>query len=221
MFWMIFAVILIVSYLIGSVNAAVILSKLIAHKDVRDFGSGNAGMTNVMRVMGFLPGLLTFLFDSLKGAVVCALAKFLVFPYLYANLNFEFLKPEYAVFYCAILCLIGHTFPVFFGFKGGKGVATSLGILFVCQYQTAIIGFSLFLLVFIISRIISLSSITACFAVPFINIMFAKGDNTSVLIQCLLMGAAAGFVIFMHRANIVRLIKGEEKKLIVNKKGTK
>ena len=221
MFWTLFALSLVVSYLIGSINAAVIISKLVAHKDVRDFGSGNAGMTNVMRVMGFLPGLLTFLFDGLKGAAVCALAKFVVFPYVYSNLGYEFLRPEYAVFYCAFLCLIGHIFPVFFGFKGGKGVATSLGILFVCQYQTAIIGFSLFLIIFIFSRIISLGSVCACAAVPFINIIFAKGDNTSVLIQCLLMGAAAGLVIFMHRSNIVRLIKGEEKKLIVNKKGAK
>ena len=129
MAWLVFFLALIGSYLVGSINAAVIISKFIAHDDVRDHGSGNAGMTNVMRTMGVLPGLLTLLIDSAKGVLCCLLARLLVFPYVFGTLGFEFLRPEYAVYYCGILCLIGHIYPLFFGFRGGKGVATTLGVL--------------------------------------------------------------------------------------------
>lgn len=220
MAWVLFALALAGSYLLGSVNAAVVISKFIAHDDVREHGSGNAGMTNVMRTMGFLPGLLTLVIDSSKGAVCCLLSKFVVFPFVYEKLGFEFLRPEYAVYYCGILCLIGHIYPLFFGFRGGKGVATALGVLCVCEYKTALGALAVFLIVFLISRIISLGSITACVTLPVLNIFFAEridGAPYAVLVQCILISVISVIIIFMHRANIVRLIHKEEKKLTVKK----
>lgn len=218
--WFLLFVGLIGSYLLGSINGAVILSKLIAHKDVRDYGSGNAGMTNMMRVMGFLPGVLTFLIDVLKGTLACYLAKFVIFPVVFEQLPFEVLRPEYAAFYCGMLCLVGHMYPVFFGFKGGKGVATTLGIGFICCWQTAVVCFAVFLLVMAISRIVSLSSIAAAITIPFVTMIFAKeipGAPNSWLIQILLISVVALNLIVTHRTNIVRLIKGEEKRLVVKK----
>ena len=220
MAWLVFFLALIGSYLVGSINAAVIISKFIAHDDVRDHGSGNAGMTNVMRTMGILPGLLTLLIDSAKGVLCCLLARLLVFPYVFGTLGFEFLRPEYAVYYCGILCLIGHIYPLFFGFRGGKGVTTTLGVLCVCQYQTALLALGVFLIVFLITRIISLGSIVASITLPVLNAIFASridGAPNAVLVQCLLISVITVIIIFMHRANIVRLVHGEEKKLTVKK----
>lgn len=218
--WFLLFVGLIGSYLLGSINGAVILSKAIANKDVRDYGSGNAGMTNMMRVMGFLPGVLTFLIDVLKGVLACSLAKFVLFPYIFEQLPYDVFRPEYAAYYCGLLCLVGHMYPVFFGFKGGKGVATTLGVGLICCWQTAVICFAVFLLVMAVSRIVSLSSILAAASVPFVTVFFAEsipGEPYSKLIQVLLISLAALNLIFTHRANIVRLIKGEEKKLVIKK----
>lgn len=217
MTWFIFAAALIGAYLIGSINMAVIISKFIAHDDIRDHGSGNAGMTNMMRVMGFVPGLITFLFDAAKGAGVCLLAKLLVFPYLYGIEALPLFRPEYGAYYCAALCIIGHAFPVFFGFRGGKGVATTLGIMLACQWQVGVIGLGVFLLVFALSGIISLSSIIAGISLPILNLFFATGDEHSVGLQSLLVAIITLTVIIMHRSNIVRIIKGEEKKFKIKK----
>ncbi len=214
MAWLVFFLALIGSYLVGSINAAVIISKFIAHDDVRDHGSGNAGMTNVMRTMGVLPGLLTLLIDSAKGVLCCLLARLLVFPYVFGTLGFEFLRPEYAVYYCGILCLIGHIYPLFFGFRGGKGVATTLGVLRL-PVPNGAFGTRVFLIVFLITRIISLGSIVASITLPVFNAIFASridGAPNAVLVQCLLISVITVIIIFMHRANIVRLVHGEEKK---------
>lgn len=217
MTWFIFAASLICSYLIGSINMAVIISKFIAHDDIRDHGSGNAGMTNMMRVMGFVPGFITFLFDAAKGAGVCLLAKYLVFPYLFDATGLSAFRPEYGAYYCAALCIIGHAFPVFFGFRGGKGVATTLGIMLACQWQVGVVGLGVFLLVFVLSGIISLSSIIAGISLPILNLFFASGDEHSVGIQSLLVAIITVTVIIMHRSNIVRIFRGEEKKFKIRK----
>lgn len=221
MAYFVLVVTLIVCYLLGSINGAVIISKTIAKKDVRDYGSGNAGMTNVMRVMGFVPGMLTFLIDVLKGSVACIIAKFLVFPYIFEAIGVEVFRPEYAAIYCGLLALAGHIYPIFFGFKGGKGVATTLGIGFVCCWQVALLSLAVFLLVMAISRIVSLSSITAGVFIPVFSALLMKnidGAPNSKWVQFGLISVAAANLIWTHRTNIVRLIKGEEKKLVIKAK---
>lgn len=219
--WLFFALMLLIAYLVGSVNTAIIISKLVGHKDVRESGSGNAGMTNIMRTMGFLPGLITFLIDASKAAAVCAVGKFIVFPYLNAELGFDFLlSPNCGVYYCGIACILGTVFPLFFGFKGGKGVASSCGIILVCEWKSAVIALALFVVIFIIKRTISLASISAAVSLPFLNIIFAGAPDYSVTqktVQCLLMGVMAVIVVSKHKENIIRLIKGEEKPLVIKK----
>lgn len=223
MAWFVLAVIIIASYLVGSINGAVIISTANGGKDVRQEGSGNAGMTNMIRSRGVLPGLLTFIIDTSKGTVICFIARLWVLPYVYSELGFSFLRPEYAVYFCAITCIIGHIYPIFFGFKGGKGVATTLGVGFACCWQTAICGLAVFLIVFAISRIVSLGSIITAFSLPIINFGFAvldrvEGAENDVLIKVLLISIMSLSMIITHRANIGRLIRGEEKKLVAKKK---
>lgn len=220
MAFLILAGVILASYLIGSINGAVIIST--AHGgDVRNEGSGNAGMTNMIRSRGLIPGLMTFVVDCLKGVAVCLVAKLWVLPYVYSLYSVDALRPEYAVYYCAIACIFGHVFPVFFGFRGGKGVATTLGVGFVCCWQTAVLGLTLFLLAFIITRIISVGSLTAAVSLPILNIFFAtkiEGEPYAVLIQVLLVSVFSLNIFISHRANIGRLIRGEEKKLTAKKK---
>lgn len=218
MAWAVFFISLICSYLCGSINFAVIISKRKFNSDIRNYGSGNAGMTNMLRVYGVAPGIITFLLDTLKGVVVCLLARYLIYPFIFESLGYEFLRPEYGIYYCGVCCFIGHAFPVFFGFRGGKGVATSLGIVLVCEPLTGIVALAVFIIVMIFTRIVSLGSILAAVTLPVSNAFFAKriGDGIrSVVVQCLLVSVITVLVIVMHRANIGRLIRGEEKKLSV------
>ena len=212
-FWILLTVV--VAYFIGSINFAVIYSKAFIHKDVRDFGSGNAGMTNVLRVVGPVAGTLTFICDALKGLAAGIIAKY-VFSVLQAFYGAEWLNPVYGAFICGLACMIGHIYPVFFGFKGGKGVAVSVGIFVVCCPIAIISGLVCFLIVLAISRIISISSLLATIVVVLVSIIF--NDSTALLwpqaVCTVLMGA---LVFIKHRENIVRISRGEEKKLTVKK----
>ncbi len=220
---------IVASYLIGSINGAVIISTAHGGGDVRNEGSGNAGMTNMIRSRGLLPGLLTFLIDTLKGTVICLVAKLWVLPYVFEELGYELLHPQYSVYYVAIACIIGHIYPIFFGFKGGKGVSTTLGVGFVCCWQTAVLGLTFFLIAFLITRVISVGSLTAAISLPFLNWAFAPTvthgsgwiSANSVLLQVLLVSVFSLNMFISHRANIGRLIRGEEKKLTAKKKESK
>lgn len=203
------------AYLIGSINFAVIFAKAFIKGDIRDYGSGNAGTTNVMRVGGFLPGLLTFICDALKGFVACEIG-YLVFDYISKNGGFEWSYAIYGAYICGLACMLGHVFPIFFQFKGGKGVATSVGIFAVCCPIAIILGLIAFAVSTLISRIVSLSSLIATVVVVALSLI--NFDNTALFwpqaIPCVLMGTV---VILKHKDNIKRLIKGEEKKLSVRR----
>ncbi len=224
MAWFVLAILLIVCYFVGSVNGAVVISTAHGGDDVRKEGSGNAGMTNMIRSRGIIPGVMTFLIDTFKGTVVCLIAKIWILPYIYSALPYELLRPEYTVYYCALACIFGHIYPVFFGFKGGKGVSTTLGVGLVCCWQTAVIALSLFIVLFIATRIVSVGSLAAAVSLPILNFFFAtriEGSKYAVLIQVLLIAVMSLNIIVSHRANIVRLIRGEEKKLTAKKKEIK
>lgn len=203
------------AYLIGSINFAVIFAKAFIKGDIRDYGSGNAGTTNVMRVGGFLPGLLTFICDALKGFVACEIG-YLVFDYIHKIGGFEWAYAIYGAYICGLACMLGHVFPIFFQFKGGKGVATSVGIFAVCCPIAIILGLIAFAVSTLISRIVSLSSLIATVVVVALSLI--NFDNTALFwpqaIPCVLMGTV---VILKHNDNIKRLIKGEEKKLSVRR----
>ena len=203
------------AYLIGSVSFAVIFSKIFTGKDVRDSGSGNAGATNTLRTVGVLPGLLTFLFDAIKGFAACYVGK-TVFEYIYSSYQSEIFTPIYGAYLCCVMVMIGHIFPVFFGFKGGKAVACSVGTFAVCCPIAIILGLCGFAVSLIISKIVSLSSLIATVIVVGTSVIYqfvGSGVNYNI-IPVIILSLIAGYIVFIkHKENIKRLIKGEEKKI--------
>ena len=202
----------VIAYLLGSINFAVIFANIFLKKDVRELGSGNAGTTNVMRTAGFLPGALTFVCDALKGFAACFIGKML-FIHAYPDT----IPWIYVAYMCGVACMLGHVFPIFFRFKGGKGVATSVGIFAVCCPIAIIIGLTVFALMTIITKIVSLSSLIATVTVISLSIVFYNSDADIILPA--ILSIAMGVIVFLkHKDNIKRLIKGEEKKIKVRGK---
>lgn len=211
---MIYAVLsVILAYLLGSISFAIIFSKIFMKKDVRELGSGNAGTTNVMRVGGFKLGALTFLGDVLKGFVACLIGK-LVFLNALADEKWAI----YGAFLCGLACMLGHVFPVFFQFKGGKGIATSVGIFAICCWPAILIGLAVFALGVLITKIVSISSIAAAITVVFGTMIFHFINEPALFWPQAVLAAVMGvLVIAKHSENIKRLINGTEKKLTIRK----
>ena len=201
------------AYLIGSINFAVIFTKKYNNVDVRDFGSGNAGTTNVLRVAGKRAGLATFALDILKGAAAAALG-LLVFSFL------SFYN-EYGTFLCGLACMLGHCFPIFFGFRGGKAVATSVGIFAVCCPIAILIGLLGFAICMVISKTVSISSLIATFIVVGITAAFAFSGSFANAVNPIIITvitAACGLVVILrHLENIKRILNGTEKKFSIKK----
>lgn len=198
----------IVAYLIGSFSSAVWIGRIFYHKDVRDYGSHNAGTTNTIRVLGLKPGIVVLALDAFKG-------------WLAVSLDFLFLRPAtevYAVYFDVALALavvLGHVFPLYTGFKGGKGVATLMGVVLAIYPEALLSAVAVFLLVFLATRYVSLASITAAVLFPFLDI-FVFGQENLVL-RCFAVFIAV-FIVITHRKNIGRLLHGKESKLSLGKK---
>ena len=201
----------IAAYLIGSISFAVIFAKSFLKKDVRELGSGNAGTTNVMRNAGFLPGALTFIFDALKGFAAAFMGK-AIFEYIHTQTGSEWSFWIYGAYLCGAACMLGHILPLFFGFKGGKGVATSVGIYAVCCPIAIIIGLAVFAVSTLVTRYVSLSSVLAATVVVVLSIVF-HNDTAGILPQIILSISMGAMVIIKHNDNIKRLINGTERKI--------
>lgn len=200
-----------IAYLLGSIPTAVWVGRAWYDIDVREHGSKNAGATNTFRVLGKKPGIIVLVIDILKGAT----ATFL--PVIFSIRDTD-LAQEHIIqlqILAAIFAVMGHVFPVFAKFKGGKGVATSLGVIIGLQPLAALICVVLFLIVFILSQFVSLGAICAAVAFPLI-IRFVLGEDSILLIGFSVL--LSGLVIFAHRKNIGRLLKGEENKMNLFKK---
>ena len=183
----------IIGYLLGSISFSIILTKLSFKKDVRDSGSGNAGATNVARVFGLKAGLATLGCDILKtfGAMWIGLALF----------------GEWGVMVAGMGAILGHCFPLYFGFKGGKAVSVTGAVAIFLDWRVAIVGFSVFLIVAFISRYVSLGSIIAALSLIVSAFIFSLPIYKGALLIF-----ASVVAIIMHNANIGRLIKGTEPK---------
>lgn len=199
----------ILSYLIGSFSSAVWFGRWFWNTDVREFGSKNAGATNTFRVLGAKAGLIVFVFDVLKSFASIQLVRLV--PELQQNSEL-YIQIKILFGACAI---IGHIFPVFSQFRGGKGVASMLGFIIAIHPLAAGITFGVFLIVFLISRIVSLSSISAALAFPFIIYFLEKGNSLTLTIFSI---TATCLIILTHLKNIKRLLKGEEKPISFSKK---
>ncbi len=200
----IYILVALVSYLIGSISFSVIFTKKLAGFDVRDKGSGNAGSTNVLRTAGKGIAALTLVCDVLKGVVAIFLAKAIAD---FDNVN----HAEYVVQLAGLMVVLGHTFPVFFKFKGGKGVATSLGIILLINWQIGLICLVFALILMLLTRMVSLGSVAAAILFPVLTLFIT--DNYIVAGDYRIFGILLGiFVCYNHRSNIKRLLKGTENK---------
>lgn len=196
------------AYLLGSIPSSVWIGKAFYGIDVREHGSGNAGTTNTIRVLGYKAGIPVFVIDVLKGWFAVFLTR-IVFGY-FPNVE----MPEYMTLVSAAAAVIGHIFPVFAGFRGGKGVATLLGIGFGLIPIPTLIALGIFIAVLLAFGYVSLASICATVALPFFTYFFVMPDNPLLLILTI---AVAIFVPLTHRENIKRLKNGTENKFLKKK----
>ncbi|MBQ7173309.1 MAG: glycerol-3-phosphate 1-O-acyltransferase PlsY [Clostridia bacterium] len=187
-------------YLLGSINPAILISTKIYHKDIRTFGSGNAGSTNMLRTFGKGPAAATFLLDLAKAGISVLLGAFL----------FGFQGAALAGFFV----MFGHMFPLYYRFKGGKGVACLAMVVLLESPVTLLILLAFFILMVFASRMVSFGSVFSAILYPLILRAFTKDIPLYVAMAIL----SAIFVVFMHRANIKRIMQGKESKLSFSKK---
>lgn len=210
MIYFIIALVAVISYLIGSVNFSILISKAISGKDIRESGSGNAGATNMLRTHGKKMGVLTLLLDVLKGIIAIIIAM-IVDKNIGANTGI--------LSYIAGVCVIlGHNFPLYFGFKGGKGVATSLGVVLMLDWKVGLIVAVCAIAIMAVTRYVSLGSIlggAAYIVVEIVKAIVTKNYNVIQLVCVVIIG---GLLIARHHANIKRLLSGTENKLSFGKK---
>lgn len=201
----------VMGYLLGGINFGIIVSKLMFHDDVRGHGSGNAGMTNVLRTFGKLPAAVTLVGDIGKGVLAVVLGRLLLG-------SFTVLDPAYGAYIAGLAAILGHLFPVYFRFKGGKGVSVSAGVVLAVQPVLFVPVAVTFLVVFLCSKIVSLSSILAAVALPVSALIFCLCTHQAFWPLLAFAVIVAGLVIYMHRSNIVRLKNGTEYKFGQKKK---
>ncbi len=199
---------IILSYLIGSIPTALIISRRFFGIDIRDYGSGNMGATNTFRVLGSRYGTMVMVFDILKGMAAVMLYNFLPF---YINNDLERTNLMLGL---GVAAVIGHVFPVFAGFKGGKGVATLLGMVLAIQPVIAISCIGIFVLVLFLTRYVSLSSILAAVALP-ICVLWIWNENE--LLYRIFALFVAILVVVTHQKNIGRILRGVESRVPIFK----
>jgi len=202
-----YIIVAIVAYLLGSISFSVIITKKMAGFDVREKGSGNAGTTNVLRTVGKKASIITLLCDVLKGVVAVLVA------YIVGLIIKEGVDKALLVQIAGLLVIIGHTFPIFFKFKGGKGIATALGVLLITNWNIGLICLVFALVLMILTRIVSLGSLAAAVLFP-VLILFMQSNAYLVegnyFVYAVIL---AVLVLFNHRENVKRLLSGKENKL--------
>ena len=215
--------VLLTAYLIGSISSSVLISKKMSGADIRESGSGNAGATNMLRVHGKKAGVITLLCDLAKGIVAVLLAMAADFVIksqidpsslgwfeanvLYGNLHYL----------AGVFVVLGHDFPIFFGFRGGKGVATSLGVMMILDWKIGLVVALIAILIMIASKYVSLGSVLGgvIYPVAILAYMIGKNDINWIYFSCALIIGL--IIIAKHHSNIKRLMNGTENKLFAKK----
>ena len=201
------------AYLVGSIPSAIWVSKWFFGVDVRDYGSNNAGATNTFRVIGKFAGFSVLFLDILKGWIS---VKILTTYFFSATLQQDaFINMQLAI---GISAVLGHVFPVYEQFQGGKGVATLMGIILAINFPAAIGCVIIFLLIFLITNFVSLGAITAAFCFPIFTIFILKSESPSLIYFSIFISI---LVILTHKKNIERLLSGSESKMSIKLKKTK
>lgn len=201
----------VIAYILGSLSFGIIISTVFYKKDVRDFGSHNAGMTNMIRTFGKCPGIAVFLLDVLKGIAAVFLTR-LLFS--------EYADPLVCGYIAALFAIIGHMYPLYFHFKGGKGVATALGVTTFLAWQTFPFVMIPFVIVVAATKMISLASVISAFILPFATFTVYKlwYPDFSPFVPTLITAIIGLIIIVFHRSNIKRIINGNENKIGQSKK---
>lgn len=226
-FWNHFILIFIISaisYAIGCINTSLAITKILKiGNDIRSVGSGNAGFTNVLRTMGKKMAIFTFLGDFLKGILAVWITSMIVMlSQAFQNNENLILSAKYI---SSMMCIIGHIYPCFFKFKGGKGVLTTWATMFLIDWRVAIVLITVFLITLLITKIVSLASVMAAISYPistFLICFFSDYLKTrelySLLFPTIVSFIVGSLVLYKHKSNIARLLNGEEKKISVHKK---
>ncbi|SDY01102.1 glycerol-3-phosphate 1-O-acyltransferase PlsY [Eubacterium barkeri] len=189
------------SYFVGNLDFAYIVVKAVRHEDVRNYGSGNAGTTNVLRTMGLKYAVPVFLLDALKGTVCILAARFLVGT---------FGLSDYFIAAAGIAVIAGHNWPVCLGFRGGKGTATSIGVFLALDPLVAVLAIVVGLIFLAIFKMVSLTSITGMVALPIVTLIIRGFTFTPELLLALFLCVST---VFQHRSNIKRIMAGTESKI--------
>ena len=227
--WLALLLAAVIAYLLGSVSFAIIVTRAFSGKDIRSFGSGNAGATNVLRAQGKLPAALTFVGDLGKsmlsvyigGELLKRLQLHPVYLLSSSTEAFTAYAPEnlelIGSYLAGICCILGHLYPVFFGFRGGKGVMTTLGITLLLDWRSALVLLALFGLVLLVSRMVSLGSLVAATGLPIVTYIFRTywyhQPWPTVAFCTAAVSVMSIIIIVKHRSNIKRILAGTENKI--------
>ncbi len=212
--------VLVLSYLVGSIPTSIIVTKLVKGVDIRDYGSGNAGGTNTIRVLGWKYGLGVIFFDAFKGAfAVIVVARLFYGSFPVAN-HTPFDDFTLVQILAGISAVLGHIWTIFAGFKGGKGIATALGFMLVLVTTDMLLALVVFGIVVYSTRYVSLGSISAAVSLPIIifireNVFRVNIPGYHTILPFVII--IASLLIYKHKHNIVRIIHGEESKVLFNK----
>lgn len=203
-------VIAIAAYLIGSINLSIVLSKLMGKGDIREHGSGNAGTTNTLRTLGKLPAVVVLIFDVLKAVIAIFVGKWLISIGQVADSTIPY--NDLAIALSSVGVILGHNFPIYYGFKGGKGIATSLGVLLTVEWQLGLVCLIFAVILMLLTRMVSLGSITAAILYP-VLVLVQGTAFTNKWIYITFSLIIALMAIIRHRSNIKRIYNGTENKL--------
>lgn len=215
MIWLCYAVMLVVPYLLSGINTSIIVAKVKTGKDIRTMGSGNAGLTNTLRVLGKGAAGIVLLGDVAKAAVSVLIVR-LAFKFLGGVDTADPASNMTWVEYMAVfMAIVGHCFPLYYGFKGGKGVLAAISAIFVLDWRIACVLLGIFIVIVAISRYVSLGSVIASSCFCIVSPLFGHFlDHDPAFIANAIIGAfCAGLIVFRHRGNLKRLANHTEKKL--------
>lgn len=213
----------VIAYLIGSINTSIITTRIVAHKDIRTMGSGNAGFTNVLRTVGKGPAIVTFIGDFLKGVVSILIAYLILIGFNDEKMN---LVRQYAFYIAGLACVLGHMYPIFYGFKGGKGVVTTASVMLMTDWRTLVAALVVFAIMFATTKVISKCALVNASVYPITTFCFRyfldympNPSNSLVFVffSTFITLIIAIMVIYRHKDNIKRIINGTEKKITAKK----
>ncbi len=224
-YWLQTIIAVLAAYLVSSVNTSIIVTHIVTHKDIRTMGSGNAGFTNVLRCVGKVPAVITFVGDFLKGIISVLIAYFLMFQ---VPGEMGEIYRAYVMYLAGLFAVVGHTFPLYYKFKGGKGVVTTFAVMLMTDWRTLVCALLIFAIFFMIARIISLCALINFTVYPFTTLLWRvldyKGYTVAIsplkqpTVPFIVFATIVAFligllIIIRHKDNIKRLINGTEKKI--------